>query len=179
MRSANSSTPGSSTSGLKISGLKTLSLKNSRGFTLIEMVIAIVVLAAGVSGILFSFTANIGKSADPMILQQGIIIAQGYLEEAMLKPYNDPDGETGTCEEGVGNRIQFDDVNDYNCINDAGARDQFGGSLAGLANYNIAIAVNTVNIGTPAVASRRINVTVTHTSANINLVLTAYRTSYY
>ncbi len=176
MRSANLSTPGSSTSGLK-----TFSVKNSRGFTLIEMVIAIVVLAAGVSGILFSFTANIGKSADPMILQQGIIIAQAYLEEAMLKPYNDPDGETGTCEEGAGNRIQFDDVNDYDCINDtAGARDQFGGSLPGLSDYNIAVNVSTVNIGTPAVASRRIGVTVTHDkNASINLVLTAYRTSYY
>lgn len=178
MRSANLSRSESSTPGLKKSGLKTVSLKNSRGFTLIEMVIAIVVLAAGVSGILFSFTQNIGRSADPMIQQQAIIIAQAYLEEAMLKPYNDPDGgETGTCEEA--SRIQYDDVADYNCILDTGARDQFGGSLAGLANYNIDVAVNTVNIGTPAVASRRVDVTVTHTRANINLVLTAYRTSYY
>ena len=154
-------------------------IKTSQGFTLIEMVIAIVVLAAGVSGILFSFTQNIGASADPMIRQQGIIIAQAYLEEAMLKPYNDPDGgETNSCEAGE-TRIQYDDVADYDCINDVGALDQFGGSLAGLANYNIAVNVSTVNIGAAAVAARRIDVTVAHTSANINLVLTAYRTSYY
>ena len=155
-------------------------IKTSQGFTLIEMVIAIVVLAAGVSGILFSFTQNIGASADPMIRQQGIIIAQAYLEEVMLKPYSDPDGgETNSCEEGA--RIQYDDVADYDCVNDtAGALDQFGGSLAGLANYNIAVNVSTVNIGAAAIASRRIDVTVTHDSvASINLVLTAYRTSYY
>lgn len=165
---------------LKKSRLNKCRLKNSRGFTLIEMVIAIVVLAAAVSGILFSFTANIGQSADPMIKQQAIIIAQAYLEEAVLKSYNDPDGgETSSCEEGA--RIQYDDVADYDCINDtAGAIDQFGGSLSGLNDYNITVNVSTVNIGAPAVTARRIDVTVTHDlSAGINTVLTAYRTSYY
>ena len=115
-----------------------------------------------------------------MIKQQAIIIAQAYLEEAVLKPYNDFDGgETNSCEEGV--RIQYDDVADYDCINDtAGALDQFGGTLPGLSNYNIAVNVSTVNIGAPAVTARRIDVTVTHDlSASINMVLTAYRTSYY
>jgi MSHA pilin protein MshD len=180
MRSTDLTASGLENSGLKNPGLKKFSLKNSRGFTLIEMVIAIVVLAAAVSGILFSFTQNIGRSADPMIQQQAIIIAQAYLEEAVLKPYDDPDGgETGSCEEGA--RIQYDDVADYDCISDtAGAIDQFGGSLPGLSNYNITVDVSTVNIGTPAVAARRIDVTVTHDSSpGINLVLTAFRTSYY
>ena len=165
---------------MRSTSLITSALKNSRGFTLIEMVIAIVVLAAAVSGILFSFMQNIGTSADPMIRQQAIIIAQAYLEEAVLKPYNDPDGgETGSCEEAA--RMQYDDVADYDCISDAaGAIDQFGGSLPGLSNYNIAVNVSTVNIGAPAVTARRIDVTVTHDlSAGINLVLTAYRASYY
>ena len=155
-------------------------LQISRGFTLIEMVIAIVVLAAAVSGILFSFSANVARSADPMIQQQAIIIAQAYLEEAVLKPYNDPDGgETNSCEEAA--RIQYDDVADYDCINDtAGALDQFGGTLPGLSNYNIAVNVSSVNIGAPAVTARRIDVKVTHDSiTSINLGLTAYRTSYF
>jgi len=159
-----------------------ISVINSKisGFTLIEMIIAIVVLAASASGILFSFTQNIGKSADPMITQQAIIIAQGYLEEAMLKPYSDPDGgETGSCEEP--SRIQYDDVTDYDCINDtSGALDQFGGTLAGLGAYNVAMSVTTVNIGSPAVPARRIDVTVTNdNNPNLNIILTGYRTSYY
>ncbi len=157
-----------------------LSLNASRGFTLIEMIIAIVVLSAAVTGILFSFTQNIGRSADPMITQQAIIIAQGYLEEAMLKPYDDPDGgETNSCEEGA--RIQYDDVADYDCINDtAGARDQFSGGLAGLGSYNVAVNVSTVNIGAPAITTRRIDVIVTHDSvSSLNITMTAYRASYY
>ena len=165
---------------MKLASLNISRRKHSQGFTLIEMIIAIVVLAAAVSGILFSFSANVARSADPMIQQQAIIIAQAYLEEAVLKSYSDPDGgETSSCEEGA--RIQYDDVADYDCINDtAGALDQFGGTLPGLSNYNIAVNVSTVNIGAPAVTARRIDVTVTHDSiTSINHSLTAYRTSYY
>lgn len=149
------------------------------GFTLIEMIIAIVILAAGVTGIFAAITQNTANSVDPMINQQAIIIAQGYLEEAALKPYNDPDGgETGTCEEVA--RIQYDDVADYNCINDvAGAVDQFGNTLAGLTNYNITVNVGTVNIGAPAVATRRVDVIVTHDLVSMNVTLTGYRAPYY
>lgn len=147
------------------------------GFTLIEMVIAIVVLASAASAMLFAFSQNVSKSADPMIQQQAIIIAQSYLEEAMLKSYSDPNGIAG-CE---ASRIQYDDVADYNCVNDtAGALDQFGGTLAGLGAYNVVMSVSTVNIGSPAVAARRIDVTVTNdNNPDLNIVLTGYRTSYY
>lgn len=160
--------------------MKHICLKQSRGFTLIEMLIAIVVLAAGVTGIFAAISQNAGSSADPMIQQQAIIIAQGYLEEATLKPYNDPDGgETGSCEEGA--RIQYDDVADYACINDtAGAVDQFGNTLAGLSAYNVAVNVSTVNIGAPAVTTRRVDVTVTHdTFGGMNMTITGYRAAYY
>ena len=158
-----------------------MKLHPENGFTLIEMIMAIVVLTAAASGILFAFAQNTARSADPMIRQQAIIIAQAYLEEIMLKPYNDPDGgETGSCEEGAGNRIQYDDVADYSCINDtAGAVDQFGNSLAGLASYNVSVSVATTTIGAPAVAARRIDVTVTHDSQPVNIIITGYRTSYF
>jgi MSHA pilin protein MshD len=152
----------------------------SRGFTLIEMIITIVVLASAASGIMFAYFQNVSKSADPMISQQAISIAQAYLEEIMLKPYSDVDGgETGSCEEA--SRVQYDDVADYDCVNDtAGALDQFGNSLAGLGSYNVAVSVTSTNIGSPAVAARRIDVTVTHdVYSSLNMTLTGYRTAYY
>ncbi|HEX5637530.1 MAG TPA: prepilin-type N-terminal cleavage/methylation domain-containing protein [Gammaproteobacteria bacterium] len=158
-----------------------MNFHHAKGFTLMEMIVAIVVLTAAVSGILFAFLQNTARSADPMIRQQAIIIAQAYLEEIMLKPYNDPNGgETGSCEEGAGNRIQYDDVADYNCVNDnTGAIDQFGNSLAGLGAYNVTVAVTDANMGAPAVAARRVNVTVTHDTIPVNIAITGYRTSYF
>lgn len=158
-----------------------MNYQHAKGFTLMEMIIAIVVLTAAVSGILFAFLQNTARSADPMVRQQAIIIAQAYLEEIMLKPYDNPDGiETGSCEEGVGNRIQYDDVADYSCINDtAGAVDQFGNSLAGLGAYNVAVTVANATIGAPGVNARRIDVTVTHDSQPLNIIVTGYRTSYF
>ncbi|MBI3188713.1 MAG: type II secretion system protein [Gammaproteobacteria bacterium] len=158
-----------------------MNFHHAKGFTLMEMIVAIVVLTAAVSGILFAFLQNTARSADPMIRQQAIIIAQAYLEEIMLKPYNDPNGgETGSCEEGAGNRIQYDDVADYNCVNDnAGAIDQFGNSLAGLGAYNVTVAVADANMGAPAVPARRVDVTVTHDTMPVNIAITGYRTSYF
>lgn len=152
-----------------------------QGFSLIEMIMAIVVLASA-SAILFSVNQNVAKSADPMILQQSIIIAEGYLEEATLKSYSDPDGgETGSCEEGAGNRGLFDDVADYDCINDtSGALDQFGGTLPGLSAYNVNVNVSNVSIGVPSVNARRVDVIVTHDTYDaINTFITAYRAPYY
>jgi MSHA pilin protein MshD len=129
---------------------------------------------------MFAYVQNVSKSADPMIDQQAISIAQAYLEEILLKPYSDPDGgETGSCEEA--SRVQYDDVADYDCVNDtAGALDQFGNSLAGLGAYNVAVSVTATNIGAPAVAARRIDVTVTHDAySSLNMTLTGYRTAYY
>lgn len=160
--------------------MKRSQLNKLQGFTLIEMLIAIVVLAAGVTGILAAISQNVGSSADPMISQQAIIIAQGYLEEATLKPYDDPDGgETGTCEEAA--RTQYDDVADYDCINDsAGAVDQFGNTFAGLGAYNVDVSVSAVNIGAPAVTTRQVIVTVTHDSvSSLSVVMTGYRAPYY
>ena len=154
----------------------------NRGFTLIEMIIAIVVLSSALSAILFAVVQNVSNSSDPMIKQQAIAIAQAYMEEVMLKPYNDPDGgETGSCEEGAASRVQFDDVADYDCINDtAGAIDQFGNALAGLGAYNVVVNVGVANIGAPAVTTRRIDVTVTHdVDTSIAMIITGYRASYY
>lgn len=152
------------------------------GFTLIEMVIAIVVLASAVSAILFAVAQNVSTSSDPMIKLQAIGIAQAYMEEAMLKPYNDPDGgETGSCEEGAASRLQFDDVADYDCINDtAGAIDQFGNALAGLEAYNVVVNVSVASIGAPAITTRRIDVTVSHdVDTSIAMTISGYRASYY
>lgn len=147
-----------------------------RGYTLIELIVIIVVVSVALAALLGIFSNSVSRSADPMLRMQAIAIAQGYLEEALLKAYQDPDGgETGTCEEA--SRDLYDDVQDYNCVNDtAGAVDQFGNTLAGLGAYNVSVTVSPDALG--AANAQRVDVTVTHDSAPLNIILTGYRAQY-
>ena len=76
-----------------------------RGFTLVELVIAMVVISIALSGVLMVMNYTTAHSADPMIQHQAVAIAEAYLEEILLKPYADPDGV-----DGEGSRALFDDV---------------------------------------------------------------------
>lgn len=147
------------------------------GFTLIELIVLLVVSAIAFGTLFGVFAGTLARSADPLLREQAVAIAQGYLEEALLKDYQDPDqAETG-CEEA--NRSDYDDVPDYACVNDTnGARDLFGASLPGLQAYNVQVSVTDVTLGSgPDTApARRVQVDVTHDLAgDLALRLVGYR----
>jgi MSHA pilin protein MshD len=58
---------------------------NAHGFTLIEIIVTIVVLAIAGTTLLSVFTSTARTIADPMIQQQAISIAEAYMEEVLLK----------------------------------------------------------------------------------------------
>lgn len=151
--------------------------KTAQGYTLIELLVIIVVIAIVLTALLGIFTTSVGRSADPMLRMQAIAIAQGYLEEALLKAYQDPDDPSGepACEEV--SRDLYDDVQDYGCINDtAGAVDQFGNTLAGLGAYNVAVTVSPTTLG--AANAQEVVVTVTHDSNPVTISLIGHRAQY-
>ncbi len=142
------------------------------GATLIELVISVVIIGIAVVGIMMVFTRNAAHSADPMIREQAVSIAEAYMEEAFLQPLGAP--ADVTCEAGE-SRASYDDVGDYACVNDTtGARDQAGALIGGLGGYNVAMSVTRVTLGgSPA---KRIQVVVTHDGVNgLRIPLTAYR----
>ena len=146
--------------------------KRQDGVTLVELLVSIVIVSIAASGVLGVISMTTAASADPMIRHQAAAIAEAYLEEIMLKPVADPDGIDGEA-----SRADFDDIDDYDGLADAGARDQFGSPIARLAAYNVAVSV-APSAGLPAVPAAdalRVDVTVTH-STDINFVLSGYRT---
>ena len=146
---------------------------DNRGFTLIELVISMVVVSIALGGVLMVMNYTVMHSADPMLQHQAVAIAEAYLEEAMLRSFTDPDGVDGETD-----RDLLDDVDDYNGLNDVGARDQEGTAIAGLGSYTISVAVaNTDLNGISAANCKRVTVTVTHPSG-INLTLSGFRTNY-
>jgi MSHA pilin protein MshD len=145
---------------------------NNRGVTLIELIVAMVVISIALTGVLLVINYTTLHSADPVLRHQAIAIAEAYMEEISLKNFN-PDGVE------AGGRAFFDDVNDYNNRVDNGAADQNGNAIVGLGNYTVSVIVVQQPYGPVglAVPGLRIDVTVVD-PAGESLTLTGFRTNY-
>jgi MSHA pilin protein MshD len=144
----------------------------NRGATLMELIVAIVIIGVALAGVLMVFIRNTGSSADPLIWHQATAIAEAYLEEALTKNFIVGPGNT---------RQTFDDVRDYN-FTEIGARDQAGTPINGLDGYTVQIqaAVDALNDITLA-SGNAIRVTVTvipAISPGSTVVISGYRTNY-
>jgi MSHA pilin protein MshD len=142
------------------------------GVTLIELIISIVVIAIAASAVLGVLSSSAARSADAMVLSQGVSIAEAYLEEITLKPFADPDGVDGEA-----SRIDFDDVDDYHGLIDVGARDQFGAAIPALARYTVTVTVaaSTALTGVPGADAQRVDVRVSY-SPSVSVTLSGYKT---
>jgi MSHA pilin protein MshD len=71
-------------------------LRKSRGLSLVELVMFILIVGAAVAGIIGVIDVTTRSSADPMIHKQALAIAEAVLEEVQLQPftYCDPDDPT-------------------------------------------------------------------------------------
>ena len=151
-----------------------MSMQRQTGTTLIELVIAIVIISIAASTVLMALSTSLAQSADPMIRHQAVAVAESYLEEIALRSFVDPDGVDGEA-----NRELYDDVDDYDGLVDVGARDQFDNALAGLGDYTVTVAV-AASGALPSIASTDlflISVTITH-AANIDFTISAYRANF-
>lgn len=142
----------------------------ARGFTLIELVVAIVVLAIAVAGVVAGLTAISVRSADAMLSEQANVIASAYMNEVLQKPFGANDGQVL--------RSNLDVVDDYAGLTNAGVRDQTGAVVPGLAQFTVAVTVTPAALGlVPAGEAREVDVSVTHPSG-INVVLSGFRTQH-
>ena len=148
-------------------------LSAQRGLSLIELVIAIVVIGVAVTGIVAAFSRVSSTSVDPMLQEQAIAIAEAYLEEISLRPFVDPDTAT-VCPAPEAARSLYDNICDYNGLSDVGARDQTGTAIAELGGYNVAVSVTNANLN--GNAAKRSAVTVSYDGdPDFIFPLTAYR----
>ena len=146
----------------------------SRGFTLIELIVAITIVAICAATIMGVMAAVASRSADSMLQQQAIAIAQAYLDEIEQRWVVDPNGTPPNTGRG-----SWDLVDEYNGLSNVGAQDQFGNSISALSAYTVSVNVaqSTALPGVTGTDTRRIEVTVT-TSPNVSVTLSAYRTNY-
>ena len=145
-----------------------------RGVTLIEMVVAITIVAVAATTILGAIGAIATSSADAMMQQQAIAVAQAYLDEILQRWVVDPNGTPPNTGRG-----SWDLIDEYNGLVDVGAHDQFGNPITSLAAYTVSVTTSPSSAltGVPAAAARRIDITVSY-PPNHSVTLSGYRTNY-
>jgi MSHA pilin protein MshD len=154
--------------------------ERSRGFTLVEAVVLIVVVATAVVGVLMVFQNTVRHSADPQVNKQALAIAEALLDEILLAPYDVVAGTGAT-------RADFNDVRDYHNYTTGGGGmvNMQGAPIAALAAYNVSVTAAVVGAAlndTPATlipVNEAIRVTVTATGPQgFSVTLEGYRVRY-
>lgn len=151
-------------------GQPAVSISRIGGFTLIEMVIAIVVISIGLAGVLAAFNTAVKSSADPMIQKQMLAVAEEMMEEILLKPYSPGSGTISGCI-----RTNADDISDYDSYSRP-VCDIDGTAVPSLSGYTVVVSVSAGTLGTLASNVKKITVTVSHGSQSV--VLVGWRTDY-
>lgn len=155
--------------------------RRSRGVTLVELIVFIVIVSVAVAGVLTALDVANRSSTDPMIQKQALAIAEALLEEVQLQPftYCDPDDPNAAialsaadCTGGPGGAndesrlplgpeagetrtsatTPYDNVSDYNGFGMAGISGIDGAAIAGLENYAASITVTNQALGAIAAA---------------------------
>jgi MSHA pilin protein MshD len=140
-------------------------MRSERGFTLVEMLVAIVVIGVGLAGVLMALSATTRGSADPLVQRQMQAIAEEMLEEIQLKPYAPA---VHTAPAGCA-RDTFNDIADYHGYTRTGICAVDGTAIPELAGYAVSVSVAAGTLGGVA-AARRISVTVTRGGESLTLV---------
>jgi type II secretory pathway pseudopilin PulG len=144
-------------------------MRAQRGSTLIELVVAIVIITMAGGTIIGLIAMMSRSSAETLTQSQSANIANAYLGEILSKPFGLVAGTSN-------------DVRDYNGLAHLGAQDRFGNAVLGTAEYRIDVFVQNAALGTggnsiAAANSLRVQVRVTDPMGDA-LWLTAFKTQH-
>ncbi len=155
--------------------------RTERGLTLVELVIAIVVVSIAVTSIMGVMASVGGRSANPIVFMQAQAIAESYLDEINTKAFVYPDPGP-VCKTPPALRSDYTAICDFTGLPDTVVRNALGAAIPELSGYSVSVAV-TENMGADfipnlAVVADALKIVVTVTSANDVFNFTSYRTRY-
>jgi MSHA pilin protein MshD len=128
------------------------------GFTLVELLVFIVVLAVGLTGTVLVINRSVQLAPEALVRSRAMELAQAYLDEIATKKYDEYTGQGGVprCDstdpgsqscsdtlgpEGTETRATYDDVDDYHGIDDEPPVDAKGNPFANYADYRVQVRV--------------------------------------
>ena len=126
--------------------------RSSKGATLIELIITIVIMSIAMAAMLSAFSSSMSRSADPMWRNKSLKLAYLYLDEILSKNYDEstpvggiPASTSIDCnnlgDEGAETRSTYDDVDDYDGLVDAPPINVSNNLHASYDNYQVAVSV--------------------------------------
>ncbi len=141
-----------------------------RGMALVEVVIAIAVIATAAGAVLAASSLGAVQQSRLYVQQQALWVAQAYLDEITGKEFADPDGVNNETQ-----RARYDDVTDYAGLLDSSARDAAGQPIAGLTRFTVRIAVTPSGAVPGIAASDLLRIEVRVTAAGTEAVLVGFK----
>jgi MSHA pilin protein MshD len=157
--------------------IKAFSASRSSGFTLVELMFFLVVVAIGLGGLLKVFNDAVLHSVDPVLRVKAVEKSQALLDEIISRKFdeNTPTGGYPPCNSagapscaGISVDSGYDDVGDYNGYTDA--------SDTGLTS-SVTVINAGAEIGVTNTNARRITVS-TVMGDGSKVVLSAYKLNY-
>jgi MSHA pilin protein MshD len=142
--------------------------QGERGVTLVELIVAMVIISVAVAGMIAAFTRSDRASVDPLIHKQLASVAESMMEEILLKPY-DPNPTAAAA------RADFNDIMDFDGLAMTGVTDVNGNPIAGLENYAVAVRIVPVTLADTTTA---VAITVTVRRGADVFTLTGWRTDF-
>ena len=146
------------------------------GFSLVELVIAIVVVSVALAGLMGGYSNVVTRSVDPLVYHQAIQVANSLMAEIAGKPFP---ASPGSCTGASGDRDDYDDVCDFNGYSSSTIAD-IAGNSANLTGYSVAVAVSAAGTDLPGLAVNdavRIDLTLSHPLGG-SFTLSSYRVNY-
>lgn len=125
-----------------------------RGFTLVELIVTMVVISIAMLGISYVLSFAFAHQSDGLWQAKSVALAESYFEEIMARRFDEttPLGglpPCGTCStvgpDSGETRAQFDDVDDYDGVDDLPPLDMDGNPRAGYAGYRVQVSVTYVS----------------------------------
>ena len=141
---------------MEINNQRAASLKNS-GFSLIELVAGIVVMAFALTFLSTLFFSDPGRSVRPLIQIRAVEFGQSLMDEILSKKFDQltPEGGAPACatcsgtmgsDAGETGRSDYNDVDDYDDYCSPGSpvalEDAFGNLPAGFSGFTMSICVD-------------------------------------
>jgi len=167
------------------------------GFTLVELIVFIVVVAIGLTGTLLVINRSVLLAPQALVRTRAMELAQAYLDEIATKRYDEHTGQGGIprCDstdpgslpcsntlgpDGTETRATYDDVDDYHGRNDSPPVDARGNPMTDYPDYRVQVSVayagTELGLATDRQA-KRITVLITTPLAN-TIPVSVYRTNY-